>query len=107
MDIKNLFGSVLTTNRSNQQEKNKTTASSEDTASVDDAVKSSTMQEKVTLTATAARFTQAQITLAAQPEVNRERVAELRKAISEGTYKVDATRLAGRMISFESSLQGK
>lgn len=105
MDIKNLFAGVNpAANRNNQNDKNAVQQANE--AVAEDTAKSAG-QEKVTLTATAARFSQAQTMMNTQPEVNRERVTELRKAISEGSYKVDAGRLAGRMMSFESALRGR
>lgn len=108
MDIRNLFGGVnTTTNRNNQTEKTTTAGQQARHNTTDETTKTSATQERVTLTATATRFTQAQMTMNTQPEVNRDRIAELRKAIAEGSYKVDASRLAGRMISFESALSAK
>lgn len=37
-----------------------------------------------------------------QPIVNSARVAELKQAIAEGSYKVDADRVAGKMLEFEA-----
>lgn len=40
--------------------------------------------------------------LESEPEVNSDRVAELKAAIDSGDYKVDAERVADRMLAFDS-----
>jgi negative regulator of flagellin synthesis FlgM len=107
MDIKQLFGGFSPTNAKNNQSDKPNAKATAETNNTADKTKIATQQEKVTLTATAARFQQVQTNLSTQPEINRERVAEIRKAIAEGTYKVDAGRLAGRMMQFESELSLK
>jgi negative regulator of flagellin synthesis FlgM len=109
MDIRNLFGGVnTTTNRNNQTDKSNTATQQTRSSVAEETTKNtSATQERVTLTATATRFTQVQMNMNTQPEVNRDRIAELRKAIADGSYKVDASRLAGRMINFESALSAK
>lgn len=40
--------------------------------------------------------------LESEPEVNSDRVAELKAAIDSGEYKVDVERVADRMLAFDS-----
>lgn len=40
------------------------------------------------------------------PDVNNERVAQLREAIDQGGYQVNAERIADRMLSLEEDLFG-
>ncbi|SEG58839.1 flagellar biosynthesis anti-sigma factor FlgM [Marinobacterium lutimaris] len=40
--------------------------------------------------------------LESEPDVNSDRVAELKAAIDSGEYKVDAERVADRMLAFDS-----
>jgi len=61
--------------------------------------------DTVSLTDTATQLQSIQQTLSDAPVVNNERVAELRAAIADGSYQVDAAELAQNMINFETQLR--
>jgi len=63
-----------------------------------------TTADAVTLTATAQMLKALEEKLAAVPEVDSERVAQLREAINAGQYKIDAESTAEKLIDFEKSL---
>lgn len=57
--------------------------------------------DQVTLTDTARRLSDLTQTVNAQPVVDTDRVAEIRAAIQEGRYEVDAGRVAERLLQTE------
>ena len=61
--------------------------------------------DKVSLTSTAARLKDIEQRLASQTSVDNNRVNQMRSAINNGEYNVDADRVANKMIDFESSLR--
>ncbi len=60
--------------------------------------------DKVSLTSTAARLKDIEQRLASQTSVDNNRVSQVKSAISNGEYNVDADRVANKMIDFENSL---
>lgn len=60
--------------------------------------------DKVSLTRTAARLKDIEQRLASQTPVDDKRVKQVKSAINNGEYNVDADRVAHKMINFESSL---
>ncbi len=61
--------------------------------------------DKVSLTSTAARLKDIEQRLASQAPVDNNRVNEVKSAINNGEYNVDADRVANKMIDFENSLR--
>jgi negative regulator of flagellin synthesis FlgM len=57
--------------------------------------------DEVKLSSSALQLQEAQRRLAQQPEVNQARVAAIRAALSEGTYKVNAERVADGILAQE------
>ncbi len=65
---------------------------------------SSSGDDKVSLTATAARLKDLEQRLATDsPPFDAERVNRMKQAIASGEYRVDAGRVADKMIDFEKS----
>jgi len=43
--------------------------------------------------------------VAKTPVVNAQKVADVKHAIGSGTYKIDAARIAGKLLNFERGLK--
>lgn len=63
-------------------------------------------QDAVSLTEQAKQLGQLQQSMSQSPVVDQQRVQALRKAISEGQYKVDPDKLAKAMATLEQDLFG-
>ena len=63
-----------------------------------------TRTDAVTLTDTAKLLKSLEQKLAAVPEVDTERVEQLREAINSGQYKIDTESTAEKLLDFETSL---
>ena len=57
--------------------------------------------ETVKISEAAQAFRNAEAQLPSQPDVNTDRVAQLRAAIEDGSYSVNTERVADRMMQFE------
>jgi len=60
--------------------------------------------DRVTLSATATRLSDLTTTVSGQPVVDSNRVEQIRKAIQDGSYKVDAQLIADRLSAMEKAL---
>ena len=69
-----------------------------------DKADATTGSDKVSLTSTAARLKDLERQLADQSPVDSNRVNAMKTALSSGEFKVDAERVADKMMNFESSL---
>ena len=58
-------------------------------------------EDSVSLTPQAKSIDKIQKDISATPSFNKSKVEEIKKAISEGAYKVDPEKLAQNMLSFE------
>ncbi|MGH8415753.1 MAG: flagellar biosynthesis anti-sigma factor FlgM [Pseudomonas sp.] len=58
--------------------------------------------EKVHLSSEAQQLQKITDSLRDQPVVNSSRVAELKQAIADGSYKVDSNRVANKLLNFEA-----
>ncbi len=63
--------------------------------------------DRVTLTDSARLLQRLEEAVAAAPETDGARVAALRDSVARGEYKVDAGRVADRMIALERELVGQ
>jgi negative regulator of flagellin synthesis FlgM len=61
--------------------------------------------DHVTLTDSARSLQRIEEAVAKTPVVNADKVAAVRHAISSGTYKIDASRVAGKMLKYERGLK--
>jgi negative regulator of flagellin synthesis FlgM len=68
---------------------------------------SSGSTQNVSLTDTAAKLRQLEAQIANQPVVDTQRVESVKKAISDGSFKVDSHRVADKMAEFENLLASK
>jgi len=63
-----------------------------------DASQSVSSDDKVQLSSLSTSLSKAEAALSATPAVDQNRVAEIRQAISEGRFKIDANRIADGLI---------
>ncbi|MDT8404496.1 flagellar biosynthesis anti-sigma factor FlgM [Sulfuriflexus sp.] len=75
----------------------------EATAAQQETGRSSTA-DTVSLTNTSAQLRSLENTLAELPVVDSQRVESIKQALADGSYEIDAQRIADKLISFESSL---
>ncbi len=61
----------------------------------------SASSDKVSLTSTAAKLKALEQKLATQPDVDMDKVSQVKSAISDGKYTVDPHKIADKMMSFE------
>lgn len=63
------------------------------------------LTDHVTLTDSARSLQKIEEAVARTPVVNADKVAAVKQAISSGTYKIDAGRIAGKMLKYERGLK--
>jgi negative regulator of flagellin synthesis FlgM len=61
--------------------------------------------DHVTLTNSARSMQKIEQAVAQAPVVNTAKVASIKQAVNNGTYQVDAGRVAGKILQFESGLK--
>jgi negative regulator of flagellin synthesis FlgM len=61
--------------------------------------------DHVTLTDSARVLQRIEAAVAKTPVVNAQKVADIKHAVSAGTYKIDADRIAGKLLNFERGLK--
>ncbi|MGN1357322.1 MAG: flagellar biosynthesis anti-sigma factor FlgM [Succinivibrionaceae bacterium] len=68
------------------------------------AMATQTASDSVVITEQAKGLANIQKNVKNSPDVNVDKVSSIKKAIKEGTYKVDAEAVASKMMDFEQSL---
>lgn len=63
-----------------------------------------TVSDSVTLTDAAARLQKLEAALADHPVVDEQRVADIRQALADGTYRADPERIADKLLALEREL---
>lgn len=61
--------------------------------------------DKLSVTADASRLQKIEEQLSAMPEINYEKVAEIKKAIADGSFSLDPAQIAEKLIAFETSIK--
>lgn len=61
----------------------------------------SSSSDKVSLTSTAAKLKALEQKLSKQPDVDMDKVSQIKSAISDGKYNVDPHQVADKMMNFE------
>lgn len=76
-------------------------------AGKNEAENSSAADRGVSLTDTAAKLQRLEAQIANQPVVDSQKVESVKKAIADGSFKIDSNRIADKMADFESLLSSK
>lgn len=98
MDIKNLQNGL---NNARNTDALKTQEKINTAATVDSEKTSKAPTDRVTLTSVSSQIRELEKRAAAANTNNEARIAELKQAIADGTYKVDAEKIADKLIKME------
>ncbi len=95
-------GQMMTTNKSRAPARNDSNA-----ISTTESNRAPAQQDAVSLSQQGKAVNKLQKEMAASPAYDSAKVAAIKEAIANGSYKVDPEKLADSMIKFENELQGK
>lgn len=101
INTNNGYNSSQNTNsRDNAAVENKANANADTTKPASSGLASGS--DKVVLSPQAKAFGKLAANVAKAPEIDNEKVAEIKKAIAEGSFEVNAERIAEKMLSHDS-----
>ncbi|HIF9107950.1 TPA: flagellar biosynthesis anti-sigma factor FlgM [Photobacterium damselae] len=92
---------AMTTMRSQQQKVNDNASSTSNTT----ASTTPTLHDEISLSAQGKAVGQIHQQLATEPSFDADKVAKIKEAISNGSYKVDPDKLASNIMKFENELK--
>ncbi|NRD73318.1 flagellar biosynthesis anti-sigma factor FlgM [Shewanella sp. VB17] len=84
---------------------NKTDPKTDQTGNSPESASASSKSDSVSITTQAQQLQKIQTQLGTVPEIDQEKVAEIKLAIAEGRYKIDAEKLASNIAIFENELK--
>jgi len=90
----------VATNRSSQ-----TSASNTPAATTTDATPSAEVSQKVKISSTAAKLSSIGAELSRQPAIDQAKVAQISKALANGTYRISADKIASGLMQSEHALK--
>ena len=93
------------TNRTQSSTTAKASLKSETNASKAQTTGKAPVKDSIKITDNAARISKALQTASDLPEVDEERVANIKQALADGTYEVNGEKIADKMTGFDSLFQ--
>ncbi len=103
IDINSLSNSQTARSGDNSQIK----GSANEAASAQQSTGKSSVSDTVSLSETAIRLGQIGVAVENQPVVDTKRVEQVKQAILDGSYSIDPTRIAERLMEFDMALKPK
>lgn len=110
MAVNNIYNSTIANNSGapkTQLEATKAKVLNEETVKSDLAGKNVVVKSRndsVTLTEQAQSFNEIQKKIKNAPDINQEKVANIKKAVLDGSYQIDSVTIANKMVDFEQEL---
>jgi negative regulator of flagellin synthesis FlgM len=79
----------------------------EKSPAADDQNRTSGLADKVSVSDMASRLKSLEDKLSTQPEIDQDRVQQIRDALNSGEFKVDPERVANKIVDFESDFKNR
>ena len=94
----------VATNRTSQSSGSNTSATSTSSATASQDAGQSSSQGEVQITSTASQLASLGSKLSAQPAINQAKVAQISKALANGTYTISADKIASGLMQSDQAL---